>query len=60
MSIGTNSLVKTLKENEHPDHENKTSGIQDDEKNKLKFFKPRFLDASKWHTNNYIQTISNH
>ena len=38
-----NALAKTLKENEHPDHGNETSGENDE---KWKFFKPRCLDAS--------------
>ena len=46
-NIGINSLVKILKENEHPDYENKMNILQDEEKNYLKFSKPIFLNASK-------------
>ena len=52
--------AKSLKENEHPDHENETNNAQDAEKSYPKLFKPRLLDASKWHPDNTIQTISNH
>ena len=58
--IGINSLVKTLKENEHADHENEASDVQDAEKNHITLFDPKFFDDSKFHPNKYIQTISNH
>ena len=58
--ICIDSLAKTFKENENLDHENKTSDGKDAGKNHIKFYKPRFLDDSKWNPDNAIQTTTNH
>ena len=45
MLFGVTALVKILRQNKHPNLDNENSDEQNDEKHK--FFKPRFLDTPK-------------
>ena len=50
--VGATTLMKMLKEVECPNHKEESKSMTDEEKSKIKFYKPMFLDAIACHLGN--------